>query len=172
MRKYLILGSVIILTGLVINALLGGFDPVEPVLVSTNETILYGWPYEGGYDSDSLNNRVDNLREILSRSNAAGQLTIVNYIEPTLEKRGMVKEFIGIEWKDLPAQTAAQFDTLKLTAYNGFQFVVPIKPLVMPSPVRLKKLAEEAAKSMNSELLGYSIEQYKNNSLVINYPLK
>ena len=48
----------------------------------------------------------------------------------------------------------------------------PIQPLVMPSPEKLKRMANEAAELMAGELQGYSIEQYKERFLIINYPLK
>ena len=122
------------LAGIVINYSLGGFKNVEPQLISTHDTIIYGLLYEGGHSSDSLNNQVAHYRKILSESNQPGTLTIVNYAQLNLEKRGMVKQFIGIEWENNISPSNKPLDSLKIKSYNGFQFRIPIKPLVMPSP--------------------------------------
>ncbi len=172
MRKYLILGGIIVITGIVINFTLGGFEPIEPVLVSARETQLYGWPYEGYHASDSLDRQVERLREILGASNRPGTLTIVNYLQPDLEKRGVVKQFVGIAWDTAPEQNPLGLDTLTIPAYNGFQFSITLKPLVMPSPEKLKRMAREAAKTMEGQLQDISIEQYKDQTLVVNFPLK
>jgi len=171
-RKYLFFGGLILLGGIVINYSLGGFKPIEPTLVSTHGTTIYGLLYEGGHASDSLENQVSCLRKTISESNQSGTLTIVNYNQPELEKRGMIKQFLGIEWTDNDHNKSQSLDTLFIAGYNGFQFRIPIKPLVMPSPEKLKKLAEEASQSMAGELQGYSIEQYIDGTLIINFPLK
>ena len=160
------------LAGIVINYSLGGFKNVEPQLISTHDTIIYGLLYEGGHSSDSINNQVSHYRKILSESNQPGTLTIVNYIQSNLEKRGMVKQFIGIEWEKIANSSNKPLDSLIIKSYNGFQFRIPIQPLVMPSPEKLKRLANEAAEIMEGELQAYNIEQYKDRFLIINFPLK
>ena len=172
MRKYLVIGALIVLAGIVINYSLGGFKQIDPELISTHNTIIYGSLYEGGHSSDSLNHQVEHYRSILNESNQPGRLTIVNYTQSNLEKRGMVKQFIGIEWENEHPELYRPIDSLAINAYNGFQFRIHIKPLVMPIPEKLKQLAIEAAELMDGELQGYSIEQYKDGSLIINYPLK
>lgn len=172
MRKYLIFGGIIVLAGIVINYTLGGFKQIEPQLISTHDTIIYGLLYEGGHASDSLNEQISNYRKILNESNQPGTLTIVNYIQSNLEKRGMVKQFIGIEWGNNVNHLNNPLDSLNIKSYNGFQFRIPIKPLVMPSPEKLQRLANEAAELMDGELQGYSIEQYEDRLLIINFPLK
>jgi len=171
-KKYLIFGGIILLVGIVINFSLGGFKNIEPQLISNHNTIIYGFLYEGGHSSDSLNNQIAYYRNVLSESNQPGTLTIVNYAQLNLEKRGMVKQFIGIEWENNINRSNKPLDSLNIKTYNGFQFRIPIKPLVMPSPEKLKRLANEAAKLMEGELQGYSIEQYNDRFLIINYPLK
>lgn len=160
------------LAGIVINYTLGGFKQIEPQLISTHDTIIYGLLYEGGHASDSLNEQISNYRKILNESNQPGTLTIVNYIQSNLEKRGMVKQFIGIEWENNVNHLNNPLDSLNIKSYNGFQFRIPIKPLVMPSPEKLQRLANEAAELMDGELQGYSIEQYEDRLLIINFPLK
>jgi hypothetical protein len=172
MKKYLVFGAIIIIAGVVINYSLGGFKPIEPGLISSNGVTLYGWHYEGSYSSDSINNQIETLRNIINDADREGVLTIVNYIDPDLEKRGVVQQFIGIEWIIKNDSNNNDLDSLIIQPYNGIQFNVPIKPLVMPSPEKLKNLAFEAAKEMNTELLNFSIEQYKGRSLILNFPLK
>ena len=160
------------LAGIVINFALGGFKTIEPALISTQGTTIYGSLYEGGHSSDLLNTLISDYRKILKESNRAGVLTIVNYVQENLEKRGMVKQFIGIEWEPSISKSMPAMDSFNISPYNGFQFRIPIKPLVMPSPEKLKRLANEAAELMDGELQGYSIEQYKEQLLIINFPLK
>jgi hypothetical protein len=162
----------VLLAGIVINYSLGGFKSIEPSLVSNDKTTIYGFLYEGGHSSDSLNNQIALLRDILNGSNTGGTLTIVNYIQPRLEKRGVIRQFIGIEWKDNSKHTIISLDTLTIPGYNGLQFRIPIRPLVMPSPERLKKLANAAATEMEANLMDFSIEQYKDQVLINNFPLK
>lgn len=172
MKKYFLFGGIVLLFGIVINYSLGGFKPIDGQLISTKQTSLYGHFYEGSHSSDSLVNQVDFLRKLLDENNIDGRLTIVNYIQPGLEKRGMVKQFIGIETTSFVLRKKFSLDTLIIKAYNGIQFRIPIKPLVMPSPEKLKKIATQAAIDMNSELAGFSIEFYADNLLITNYPFK
>lgn len=172
MRKYLVIGALVVLAGIVINYSLGGFKQIEPELISTHSTVIYGSLYEGGHSSDSLTNLIAHYHEILAGSGQPGILTIVNYIQEKLEKRGVVKQFVGIEWETKPQSLGPPYDVLDIDPYNGFQFRIPIKPLVMPSPEKLKQLAIDAAKLMDGELQGYSLEQYKDGFLIINFPLK
>lgn len=172
MKKYLVFGAIIIIAGVVINFSLGGFKPIESGLISSNGVTLYGWHYEGSYSSETIDKHIETLRDILKNTDKEGVLTIVNYIKPDLEKRGIVQQFIGIEWINKSGPNSNGLDSLVIQPYNGIQFNVPIKPLVMPSPVKLKSLAIEAAIEMDTELLNYSIEQYKDKSLILNFPLK
>ena len=89
------------MAGIVINYTLGGFKAIEPTLVSATGTTIYGLSYEGSHSSDSLNHQVEVWRKILSEANHPGTLTIVNYVYLELEKRGMVKQFVGIEWENV-----------------------------------------------------------------------
>lgn len=172
MKKYLVFGAIIIIAGVVVNYSLGGFKPIVPGLVSSNGVTLYGWHYEGRYSSETVDKHIETLRDILNNTDQEGVLTIVNYIKPDLEKRGVVQQFIGIEWINKNGPNNNDLDSLIIQPYNGIQFSVPIKPLVMPSPEKLKNLALEAAQEMDTELLYFSIEQYKDKSLILSFPLK
>ncbi len=172
MKKYFVFAGIILLFGLVINYSLGGFETIKPNIISTYNTTIYGFLYEGSHASDSLANQVALLRKILDDGDIIGTLTIVNYIQPALEKRGVIRQFIGIETEHYLTHNRYSLDSLKINSYNGIQFRIPIRPLVMPSPEKLKKLAKEAAISMNSELASYSIEYYKDKFLITNFPLQ
>lgn len=160
------------MAGIVINYSLGGFQKIEAELISAKGSTIYGAVYEGGHSSDLLSDQIEHYRSIIDDSNQEGTLTIVNYMQSGLEKRGIIKQFIGIEWTNESILSEESMDSLVINSYNGFQFRLRIKPLVMPSPEKLKLLATEAAELMDSELLGYSIEQYKDGYLIINFPLK
>lgn len=168
MKKYILFAIIIALAGLIINYSLGGFKPVEPGLISVDATTIYGRWYEGRYNSETLDELLGELRAKIAESNIPGQITIVNYLQPELEKRGTVKQFVGIIWQAKPAEIT--YDSLILEAYNGAQFSIPVRPLVMPSPEKLKRLAESMAADTGTLLAGYSIEQYQDKTLVINFP--
>ena len=168
MKKFLLIAALVAFAGIIINYTLGGFKTIEPSLVSVDEAVVYGRFYEGSYKSEALSELVDELRAEQVNSNN-GILTIVNYHQEEYEKRGTIKQFVGIIWKERPAST--RYDTLVIPAYNAAQFRLQVKPLVMPSPKKLNNLAEDFAITMESTLQGISIEQYKDNTLFINYPI-
>lgn len=170
MRKYLLFALLIAVAALVINYSLGGFKPIEPGLITTQKVTVYGRIYEGRYNSEALDELISELQTQLASSNKQGQLTIINYLQPELEKRGTVKQFVGIIWQDELATMS--YDSLVLEPYNAAQFRIPVRPLVMPSPEKLMGLAEDLAEEMNTTLKGYSVEQYQDKTLVINFPLK
>lgn len=170
MKKFLIIAALIAIAAIIINYSLGGFKTITPELISSNQQVIYGKAYEGSYNSELLDELMLDLRGSLAGSNNQGQLVIVNYIEPELEKRGTVKQFLGIIWADEPENN--DYDSLIIGAYNGVQFTVPVQPLVMPSPEKMQGLAEDFAMNMQSTLAGFSIEQYQDKTLVINFPFE
>lgn len=172
MKKFLVISAVILLAAVIINYALGGFREIEPGLVSTKAITLYGFQYEGRYNSNELDNKITQLRTLLDASEQDGTLTIINYMQPEFEKRGVVKQFVGIIWEKDTTSSLVNLTTLQLEPCNAIQFEVPVKPLVMPSPEKLRKLAEEMAEQMESQLAGWSMEQYRGQKLIINYPIK
>ena len=170
MKKFFAIAAVILIAAFVINYSLGGFDSVKPGLISTTDVTYFGSYYEGRYNSDTLEEIIASLRSKIEKE-GSGVLTIINYQEEDLEKRGIVKQFVGIEW---PVQAPKNhgLDSLYITAYNGVQFRVPIRPLVMPSPKKLIDMATEMATEMNTVVQGISIEQYQQGKLIINFPMK
>jgi len=167
-KKYVLFAALIAAAALVINFVLGGFEAIEPGLVTSEKVIVYGRLYEGRYNSEALDELLAELRSTITNSGEPGQLTIINYHQAELEKRGTVKQFIGIIWQQSSAPSA--YDSLVIEPYNGAQFRIPVKPLVMPSPEKLRGLAEALATDMNTSLAGYSVEQYQDKNLVINFP--
>jgi len=98
MKKYFVLGGFIVIAGVLINYLLGGFDPLNAEVVEQPAMVLYGWPYEGSYKSAALDEQIEKLRQMVRQSADSGTLTIVNFLQPELEKKGMVRQFTGIVW--------------------------------------------------------------------------
>lgn len=170
MKKFLIIASLIAVTAILINYSLGGFQAVEPGLISGENMVVYGRTYEGRYNSAALDELIDELRGELTSQENSGTLTIINYLQPELEKRGTVRQFVGIAWNQAPASTS--YDSLIINAYNGVQFAIPVKPLVMPSPEKLSSLAEEFSNKMGTTLGAFSIEQYRDNTLIVNFPFE
>ncbi len=171
MKKYFVLGGFIVIAGVLINYILGGFDPLNAEVVEQPAMVLYGWPYEGSYKSAALDEQVEKLRQMVQQSPDSGTLTIVNYLQPELEKKGMVRQFTGIVWQQRQTGTGAM-DTLQLAGGEAIRFRLKIRPLIMPTPEKLTRLAASKAAQMESTLAGYSIEQYVNDALIVTFPLK
>jgi hypothetical protein len=169
-KKYILFAVIITAAALIINYVLGGFKPVDSGLITSEKMIIYGQAYEGRYNSTALDELISELRGQIENTEAEGQLIIVNYLQPELEKRGTVSQFVGIAWDAVPL--GISYDSLVLEPYNGAQFRIPVKPLIMPSPEKLKGLAETMANDMNASLAGYSVEQYQDRTLIINFPFK
>lgn len=161
---------IIALAAVVINYSLGGFEGVEPGLITSTKVVVYGKTYEGQYNSAALDELLDELRAAIDANEAQGRLTIINYHQPELEKRGTVKQFVGITWAGQPG--SEDYDSLVVEPYNGVQFRIPVRPLVMPSPEKLRDQAAVMAAEMQTTLAGYSLEQYQDKTLVINFPFK
>lgn len=170
MKKSLYIAIVIALAAVVINFSLGGFDAVEQGLITSDKVVIYGQEYEGRYNSKTLDELLNKFRTTLDNNQGQGRLTIVNYHQPELEQRGTVKQFVGIIWEGRPLQN--NYDSLVVEAYNGAQFRIPVKPIVMPSPEKLRDQAVEMAIEMSTSLAGYSVEQYEDKMLIINFPFK
>ena len=92
MKKYLILGGIIVLSGIAINYFLGGFEQLKPEHVEINDMTIFGKSYEGRYASDSLDNIITSLNNLI-KSDTSGALIIVNYLQEDLEK------YKSINWK-------------------------------------------------------------------------
>lgn len=159
------------LSGLAINYFLGGFNRPELMKGTMNEMTIHGMPYEGRYASDSLDNMIDWLQSQIDTTGIPGSLVIVNYLQEDLEKRGVVKQFVGLV-ADQGIEFKHPLDTLVLPASETIQFTIPVNPLVMPSPEKLKKMAIDEAEKNQVSLVGYSIEQYRNRKLIVSFPAK
>ncbi|MEN8248585.1 MAG: hypothetical protein ABFS32_06610, partial [Bacteroidota bacterium] len=111
MKKFLILGGLIVLGGLAVNYMLGGFKKIKSEQVSINSMAVYGKHYEGRFASDSLDNIIELLQAQIETPDTSGSLVIVNYLQEDLEKRGIVKQFVGII-HNRPPDFNIQLDTL------------------------------------------------------------
>lgn len=100
-------------------------------------------------------------------------MVIVNYINKAKETIGDVTNFVGlrINTKDTTTRLGA-FEKRIIKASGAIRISVKIKPLVMPSPEKIKSVAFEYAISQGIKLQDLSIEQYKENGvLVVEFPI-
>jgi len=171
MKKYFIIGAIVLVVGFSINYKFGGFDKVEPQLIEVDNYTIYGRSFEGSYKSDALNSLVDEMRMKQQQIDSNANVVIVNYIDEAKETLGIVSNFVGIT-----AESDIKFKDLQkkiIKANKVVQVKVKIKPLVMPSPEKIKALAYELAEEKGLELQGLSIEQYLGDgTLVIDFPIK
>lgn len=174
MKKYFILGAAIIVFGLLINYTLGGFASIEPKMVDVHDYTIYGAAFEGSYKSDQLTELVEKMRVVQKGLGGKADVVIVNYLDQNKENIGLVKNFVGIRANEaLPDSITKTFEKRIIKAKKALRAKVKIKPLVMPSPEKVKKKAFEMAEFEGVKLQNLSIEQYLDTGiLVVEFPLE
>lgn len=174
MKKYLFMGGVVLVAGFLINYTLGGFATIEPVIIETDNYIIYGTEFEGSYKSSNLSNLVNEMRSHQDQLETSADLVIVNYINEAKETIGDVTNFVGLRINRKANTTLLEeFERRIIKASQAIRISVKIKPLVMPSPEKIKSVAFEYATSQGIKLRGLSIEQYKENGvLVVEFPIE
>ncbi|MCF6359129.1 MAG: hypothetical protein L3J29_00020 [Cyclobacteriaceae bacterium] len=170
MKKYFIIGAIILIAGLVINYKFGGFEKTEPQLIEVSDYAIYGASYEGSYKSNALSSLVSKMQTLQKNMADSSNVVLVNYIDEAKETLGIVSNFVGIitegrGMEDLEKKT--------IKANKAIRVVVKINPLTMPSPEKIKALAFEMAEKEGLVLQKLSIEQYQeDDTLVIDFPVK
>ncbi len=172
MKKYYIIGAIVLFAGVLINYKFGGFDKVEPQLIEVNDYIIYGRNYEGSYKSNALNSLVNDMRLQQEQLNPKANVVIVNYIDEAKETLGIVSNFVGLSGVATPNEELIGLEKRVIKASKSVRVVVKIKPLAMPSPEKIKAKAFKLAKEEGLELQNLSIEQYnENGTLIIDFPV-
>lgn len=174
MKKYFLIGIGVLGAGLLINYMLGGFTRLKPQLVRVDNYIIYGSEYEGSYRSTRLSNMVEEMRKYQGKLDSSTDVVIINYINEAKETLGIVTNFVG-----LSSQESIEKDEVKnlekriITASNAIRVEVAIKPLVMPSPEKIKAMAFDLAQEKGYKLQNISIEQYNDRgTLIIDFPIE
>ena len=115
LKKALGISVIILVAALVLNNMLGGFEPVQTSIVPFTDSYVYGNEYEGRYDSNELTDLVEEVRAQLSSGDLEGELVIINYFDDRKEKRGDLKQFVGaITSNPSPLNSKSNFSVLKL----------------------------------------------------------
>ncbi len=171
MKRNLLIAALVIIAGVVINYSLGGFDEIKPELVEVNNYLIAGQPYRGSYKSQTLTHLVDSLREQQTK-HPGSKLLIVNYKNEANEAIGLVDNFVGLSYKEA-VSISNRAEKRIIEAQKAIRLVVNIRPMIMPTPVKLDKIAHEFAQQQGLELQGMSIEQYSHNAtLIVDYPVR
>jgi hypothetical protein len=172
-KKYFLLAAVVLIGGIAINYSLGGFTKVEPKLIEVNNYVIYGTAFEGSYKSDELTILVDNMRNHQLQIANNTDLVVVNYIDDTKETIGKISNFVGlVPDKDFNFNEPEEFEKRIIRATRAIRIEVKIKPLVMPSPEKIKNTAIEFAIANKLKLQNLSIEKYQENGvLVVEFPV-
>jgi len=173
MKKYYIIGAIVLLAGLALNYKFGGFDKTEPQLVEVNDYTIYGASYEGSYKSNALSSLVNKMQTLQKSMGANTNVVLVNYIDEAKETLGIVSNFVGIETELAMGSELEKLEKRTIKAQKAIRVVVKINPLVMPSPEKIKALAFKMAAKEGLVLQNLSIEQYRNDgTLIIDFPVK
>lgn len=174
MKKYLILGAVVLTLGMLINYSLGGFEGIKPKLIKVNNYTVYGHNFEGSYKSSQLTDLVDEMRGVQQTLEHPSDLVIINYINEAKETLGKINNFVGLRLSTTSDdQYLSAFDKRVIEANRSIRIEIKIKPLVMPSPEKINEVAFAFAKSNGFAIQELSIEQYSQNGvLIIEYPVQ
>ncbi len=174
MKKYVLLGAIVLAVGIIINYSLGGFTSLEPKIVTVDNYTIYGTSFEGNYKSNKLTKLVENMRTNQQKIKSHSDLIIVNYINEAKETTGLLTNFIGISTSDtVNYKLLGTLEKRVIAATKAVRISIKVQPLVMPSPEKIKKAAFNFAKKKNITLQNLSIEQYQENGfLIIEYPIK
>lgn len=172
MKKTLFAAAVIVLVGLVINSMLGGFKEVDVQLVQVDNFRIYGKSFSGRYDSEELTQLVEQVRGIVLDGTLKGDLVIVNYMNERQEKRGDVEQFVGVLTSDEEQRIELSgFESRVIITSQAMEAQIDIAKLIMPSPEKVKNKANELADELGLSLMKLSIEQYADKKLIIRYPV-
>lgn len=173
MKKYIILGIVVVVFGLLINYTLGGFATVKTEKVEVNDYIIYGIAFEGSYKSNELDDLVGSMQKRQQEFNGAADVIIVNYFNEDKEKIGLVNNFVGLRFHSAEPDSITGLEKRVLKAKQALRSKVNVRPLVMPSPEKIKKKAFDLAEETGIQLQPLSIEQYKNTGVLqVEFPIK
>ncbi|MCF6351510.1 MAG: hypothetical protein L3J06_00725 [Cyclobacteriaceae bacterium] len=173
MKKYFVIGVIILIGGVLFNYKLGGFDAVKPHLVDVQDYVVHGSNYKGSYKSNALNSLVDTMRIRQKTLNTEASITIINYIDEAKETLGIVSNFVGLSGVSASNEELIGLEKRVIKATKSVRIIVKIKPLVMPSPEKIKAAAFEFAEGNGLELQKLSIEQYSTKgNLVIDFPVQ
>ena len=173
MKKILLIAFAVLLGALVVNTMLGGFDKVEVELVEVNGYHIYGQPFSGRYNSDELEGMIAMARKLVNDNTLEGELVIVNYVDEKSEKRGEVKQFVGVQLNDTTGLVQLEnFELLTIKTRQAVEARIGVRKLVMPSPEKIKKSSVAMAQENNLELMKMSIETYMGQHLIVHYPIQ
>ena len=174
MKKYLALGAVVLILGLAVNYSLGGFEDIKPQLIEVDNYTIYGNGFEGSYKSNQLSDLVDEMRSHQQKLDHESDLVIINYRNEAKETLGKVDNFVGIRLTDLSDRVhITSFEERVIQARQAIRIEIKIKPLVMPSPEKINKVAFDFAEQSGVKLQNYSVEHYAQNGLlIIEYPVQ
>jgi hypothetical protein len=173
MKKLLLITAALLLGSLLVNNMLGGFDKVDVDIVEVNDYLIYGQAFAGRYNSDELENRVTRIRQLVEEGTLEGNLVIVNYIDEQKEKRGEVKQFVGVLLINPALLTPVEgLKLLTITASQAVEARIGVRKLVMPSPEKIKKKSLALARQQGLELMDISIETYQGQQLIVHYPVQ
>ena len=173
MKKVLGIAVVILVAGLVLNTMLGGFKQIDLELKKVDNYHIYGQSFSGRYDSDELAELVEEVRELVQSDEMEGDLVIVNYMNERQEKRGDVEQFVGIlGQRNQPFNEIEGFEERVIITSQVIEAQIDITKLTMPSPEKVKNKADELAAEMGLNLMKLSIEQYADQKLIIRFPVQ
>ncbi len=173
MKKYFIIGAIILIVGMFLNYKFGGFEKTEPQLVEVSDYTIYGASYEGSYKSNALSSLVSKMQKLQKNMDANTNVVLVNYIDEAKETLGIVSNFVGIVAELEVGSGLEKLEKKTIKAQRAIRIAVKINPLAMPSPEKIRALAFEMAAKEGLVLQNLSIEQYQNDgTLIIDFPVK
>ena len=153
-------------------SLLGGFNDEKLEVVDLPTLYVYGEVYKGEYGDKEIGDLFAKSKELVEGDSEAEAVVIINYKSAEKEE-GEVKYLIGVLANDSFKNAPSNWTKKELGASKAIKVSFDKSLLVMPSPETVFKAVNEFAKTMDKQMLEYSIEEYyPDNKMEVFYPLK
>jgi hypothetical protein len=164
-RSYLYLFIALLLTGLLIlYRYLGGFTKPQIDYFNQQEYRIGGVYYEGSITAPEWEALFYRMTELVGTDSVKGDLAIVWYNEPELEK-GIARAFIGIRFEGnvlLPSD----MEIRKIIMNGVVRATLQSHVLVIPRPVKIARQIRSWAEEHNLQLQDILIEIYPEESII------
>lgn len=174
MNKKSIIALVVLMIGgaAAIYFYLGGLNKVDITLETVSDYNLVGQHYTGSYDSDTLQNAFFEARDLVTKGQLDGILTMLHYKDTTL-KEDHIKVFVGIKLNAGTSNLPSHYQRLTVPARRAVRATIEAHNSVMPNSETIEERLQQKGEELNLELQDFTIEQYLGErELMIDLPVR
>lgn len=144
----------IILIGMAVYYLLGGFNEVEIRVIETDDIHLIGYEYRGTPQEEELVRTFQKI-EALLEAHPENRLNTIYYVEPA-GKLDTMTVFVGTEYNE---KMAGDLEEKIIQAERAIVASLRSHRFVMPGPDKIKRIIEDYARENGLETQGIYIDR-------------